>query len=243
MTRISPSLRSAALAALVSAGLAGCSGGSGAGDDAGAAVLGQVGNLISSQVDGLFSDDAEAGPPPTMTRAQIIGVRAAMVTASIDGSPDAFFVALAQNGPRVTYVTPTRQSLTFDGMALASTHGLGVDLAGYKSDRDADPLITQRPLREWPAQVTRIYRYHDALGGLFSRTFECALRWVGPEQVEIFEIAYDLIQVEETCRSPQRSMTNRYWVDEASGYVWKSRQFVSPERGGLDIKVLVGFGR
>lgn len=242
MTGFPATFGSTVLAALLCAGLAGCSGGSGSGGDAGAAVLGQAGAVIGDQVSGLFAS-APDGPPPTMTRAQIAGVGASMVTGSIDGSPDAFFVAFAQNGPRVTYMTPSRQSLTFDGMALASTHGLGVDLAGYKSDRAADPLITRRPLREWPAQITRIYRYHDALGGMFSRTFECALRWIGPEKVEIFEYSYDLIQVEEICRSPQRSTINRYWVDEATGFVWKSRQYISPERGGLDIKVLVGFRR
>lgn len=234
-------LRAALLAAGVG-GLAACSGGSGSGSDAGAAVLGQVGGLVGSEVGGLFGDEPE-GPPPTMTREQIRGVGAAMITASIDGSPDAFFVALARNGPRVTYVTPTRQSITLDGMAMASTHGMGVDLAGYRSDREADPLITQRPLRDWPARITRIYRYHDALGGMFTRSFDCDLRWLGTEPVEIYELDFELVQVEEVCRSPYRSMTNRYWVEEATGFVWKSRQFLSPERGSLDLKVLVAFSQ
>ncbi|SDX15397.1 Group 4 capsule polysaccharide lipoprotein gfcB, YjbF [Albimonas donghaensis] len=231
----------AALAGVGLAVLAGCSGGTGSsGGDSGAAVLASVGDVIADQTSGLFGSDDEA-PPPTLTRAQINAINAALVTGSIDESPDAFFVALAINGPRVTYMTPTRQSLTFDGMALAATHGLGVDLAGYKSDREADPLVTRRPLRDWPARVTRIYRYHDALGGLFTRTFECALRWIGTEPVEIYELTYDLVHVEELCASPYRKMINRYWVDEETGFVWKSRQYVSPERGSVDLKVLTPF--
>ncbi len=153
----------------------------------------------------------------------------------------AYFAAYAVNNGRVVYYNPGRQSLTFQGAALAATHGLGTDLAGYRSDPAEDPLVRNRPPAAWPEVVTRVYRFHDAFGDVYSRTFLCRPSVAGAEKLEIGELSFDLVRIEEPCRSTSDDFVNRYWVDAERGYVWRSEQWGGPELGSLTVEVLRPF--
>ncbi|MEM1314572.1 MAG: YjbF family lipoprotein, partial [Pseudomonadota bacterium] len=43
--------------------------------------------------------------------------------------------------------------------------------------------------------------------------------------IEIVERVYDLVRIDEPCAGPSRRIENRYWVDPATGFVWRSRQW------------------
>ena len=189
---------------------------------------------------GLESEPAE--PPRQLTRAEINQIDGALIGASISDSPMAYFIAFAAKPDgKVTYYNPTKQSLTMQGGALLSGHGLGDERIGYRSDPAEDFLVAQRPVREWPGQVTRVMRFIDAEGRPFARTFLCAPRAIGPTRILVAEVTFDVIEVEETCRSPYRTIVNRYWADEETGFVWRSLQWYGPERGSLEISILTPF--
>ncbi len=226
-------LRLSALALCVL--VAGCSGGERRSD-----TLAKSGAVLSDAVSGALGTD-EPAEPMILTREQINQVPAAVISASRTESDLAYFAAYSVNNGRVTYYNASRQSLTLHGAALSSTGGLGVDLAGYRSDPEEDPLVRNRPLHEWPSRVTRVYRHHPELGAAFSRTFLCFPRAIGPETRILGELEFALVKVEEPCRSPSHSFVNEYWVDPAGGYVWRSRQWAGPDVGLLTLEVLRPF--
>lgn len=51
---------------------------------------------------------------------------------------------------------------------------------------------------------------------------------VGPEKVVILERPLSLVRYEEKLSGPGFRETNIYWVDERSGFIWKSRQYLAP---------------
>lgn len=48
------------------------------------------------------------------------------------------------------------------------------------------------------------------------------------EDVEILGTVRRLRRVDEELAAPGMHMTNRYWVDPADGFIWKSKQYVAP---------------
>jgi len=208
-------------------------------------LLSRLGETAADALgDSLGLGGEPAAPPAPLTRAQINAIEGALLGVRVDDSPMAYFIAVAAKPDgTVTYYNPTKQSLTFKGGALLSGHALGDQRIGYRSDPQEDFLAAQRPVREWPGQVTRVMRFLDGVGEPFARTFLCAPRAIGPTQIEIAEVTFEVIEVEETCRSPYRTIANRYWADEETGFVWKSVQWFGPERGSLEISILTPFAR
>ena len=230
---------SLAAALLAGAGVLAACGGQGSSTE----LLRRMGETAyASLSDSIGLGEESAEPPRVLTRAEINAIEGALIGVRVEGAPMAYFIAFAAKPDgTVTYFNPTRQSLAFDGAALLSGHALGDQRTGYRSDPSEDFLVARRPVREWPAQVTRVMRFLDGLGRPFARTFLCAPRPIGPTQISIAEVTFDVIEVEETCRSPYRTVIHRYWAEEDTGFVWRSVQWYGPERGYLEISVLTPF--
>ncbi|MEM1314586.1 MAG: YjbF family lipoprotein, partial [Pseudomonadota bacterium] len=183
-----------------------------------------VGAAVEAQFPGVFGGAAE--PPPEITRAALDEIRFATILIGRPGTEarGALFAGAVNDG-YVTYVNAQRQSVTLRGGQVTATHGLFGDLAGYRSDPEVDPVVSPRPPEAWPDEVVRVYRDRDDLGNVFSRALICRPTVVGPERIEIVERVYDLVRIDEPCAGPSRRIENRYWVDPATGFVWRSRQW------------------
>lgn len=64
------------------------------------------------------------------------------------------------------------------------------------------------------------YRYGVSVTGTLER--------LGTESVDILGKARTLVHVRETLRGTQWSGENHFWVDPASGFIWKSQQMIAP---------------
>jgi hypothetical protein len=64
------------------------------------------------------------------------------------------------------------------------------------------------------------YRYGIAVIGTLER--------LGAEPVAILGKVRTLVHVRETLRGTQWKGENHYWVDPASGFIWKSQQMIAP---------------
>ena len=64
------------------------------------------------------------------------------------------------------------------------------------------------------------YRYGVAVTGTLER--------LGTEPVDILGKVRTLVHVRETLRGTQWKGENHYWVDPASGFIWKSQQMIAP---------------
>lgn len=185
----------------------------------------QAGAALAAEFGGVLTRE-EAAPPADLTRAQLDEIPFATILVGRPGSSvRAALFASASNDGYVTYRNAARQSVTLRGGQVTATHGLIADLAGYRSDPEADPVVARRRPSQWPAEIVRAYRDRDAAGRLFSRTAVCRPEILGLSRIEIVERSFDLVLIEETCATPFRQFVNRYWVEPSTGFIRRSEQW------------------
>ncbi|MEM7506170.1 MAG: YjbF family lipoprotein [Pseudomonadota bacterium] len=182
-------------------------------------------------------DAAPAEPPRELTRAELDQIPFATVALSIDGSPRAFVVPLADNGGYLSYMDATRRGFVMQGGAVVGTLGLGIDLNGVRNGA-SDPIAHPTPLADWPGQVYRNYQYKVRDGAEYSISLTCIFERVASERIEIIERSFDVVRVAETCTNRQRQVVNQYWVEAESGFIWRSTQWVSPKQLPLTIEII-----
>ena len=51
-------------------------------------------------------------------------------------------------------------------------------------------------------------------------------------------ITFNLERVPETCSNGYRTFANTYWADPATGFVWKSEQWVGPRLEPMTVEVV-----
>jgi len=75
---------------------------------------------------------------------------------------------------------------------------------------------------------------------LYGVEVESTFELIGEDTITITEIEFDTIVISERCksRSLNWSFTNRYWLDPADGFVWRSEQMVTPDLPKFVIEVL-----
>ena len=66
---------------------------------------------------------------------------------------------------------------------------------------------------------------------------ECERIFKKPRKIELYSIVYDLTKVVELCKNNKTSFENIYWVDYR-GFVWKSKQWISPKKVFMDLNIL-----
>jgi hypothetical protein len=114
---------------------------------------------------------------------------------------------------------------TRDGQ-LIKTVGLPQNLDGLSITGGKNPFETGLQHVTSPITYTRTmdwspgYRYGNAM--------QATLTPGGMDTVEILGTRRSLRRYDEHLSGPAGSFTNRYWVDPADGFIWKSRQYVAP---------------
>ncbi len=200
--------------------------------------------LFEATLDRVRSNSgAGSGPAtaPAITREQLNALPYAVISVQLEGVPSrAFLGAQTNNGGRVTYMASNRRSVVLEGMAVSATHGLGYDLVGLRTPAE-DPLVTPTPPRDWPKSYIRIQRYRGGDLKIFSRAFACVPEAVGPARIEIVELTFSLIEMRERCANSRYAFENRHWVDPITGAIWKTRQWIGPRMGTIDIEVVRPF--
>ena len=187
----------------------------------------------------VFEDEKpKVEAPPPVTREILAAVPFATIALRTATTEEpVYVVATADNGGYVTYQDRVRRSVVMRGGLLTATHGLGYNLAAVKHHQD-DPLIRARPLDGWPGQIVRNYQFTRNGASDYEITVTCTYQRVAREQVEILEITFNLERVLETCSNGYRTFANTYWADPATGFVWKSEQWVGPRLPAFTVEVI-----
>lgn len=175
-----------------------------------------------------------------LTRAQIEQIPSAVLALSFEENPRVFIVPLARNGDYLTYMDSQRRGFVMHDGAVTGTLGIGFDLDAVKAAGN-DPVFNQTPLADWPGQVDRSYQYQVRDGAGYVISLTCTYQKVARERIEIIEQFYDVVRIAETCTNRARQVTNLYWVDDETGFIWRSVQWVSPKQPQLTIEVVRPF--
>lgn len=165
----------------------------------------------------------------------------------VDETPYATIAAKIGNGPRSLLVLwrtegATLHWLSADGAAIVTRGGRVVRTAGLPTTiRDtiisgADPVVTGLQLDPEGTLFTREVDFPSIGIVVMSSDF----RVVGPKSINIAEIDFETILVEEEVVAGHLNwkFTNRYWVDPADGFVWRSQQTISRDFPPIVIEVL-----
>lgn len=162
-------------------------------------------------------------PKPSATPAQVAAVRfpqlqlrapdvnGVLVLGYVDGGRQAWIAG----GDAVFYLQP-------NGLVTA-TSGIG---RSYTARITGPSPFDDLGALQGTARVQRQYDWIPSyqMGVPVTGT----LSKVGTEKVVILERPLSLARYEEKLSGPGFRETNIYWVDERSGFIWKSRQYLAP---------------
>lgn len=209
----------------------------------GALLLSACGQGPTEQYITLVRDAFKEGEPRREpTRAQLNELPYAIIAARREGATNpAYLSAITANDGYVTYQSPAGRSFTLKGGAIVAHRGLGYDLVGFNSSPD-DPLTTPTPLAEWPKSTTRVYQMRGGDNKIYTRSVVCVPTPGERVDLEIKEVVFDVVEVEDRCRSGTLDFTNRYWVAADTGFVWKSTQWTGPKMFPLILEIIRPYG-
>lgn len=119
----------------------------------------------------------------------------------------------------------SERSIVFlqDGL-LVGTHGGTPELQQMWIEGD-NPF---HALHQLQGAVTVQRRYDLMPGYHYGVKVTGTLERLGTEPVDILGKVRTLVHVRETLRGDQWKGENHYWVDSASGFIWKSQQTIAP---------------
>jgi hypothetical protein len=209
-------LRAVGLAVAMAAGLGACS-------STGDSSIGKIGALTKASIFGA----PERERPPELTRAQLDEIPSATIALAFGDGPRTFLVPLADNGGYLNYLGSGGQGLVIFGGAVTGTQALGQDLEAVRHQPD-DPVAHPTPVAGWPRQVYRDYQFAQRDGADYSITLSCEFERLVSETIEIIEVNFDVVRISEVCTNARRQVTNTYWVEADTGFIWKSEQWLGP---------------
>lgn len=212
--------------------LAACSSGSGGNKEIVKAALDQL-------RPGGGEDEAATAPAPRLTRAAVEASGAALLRVRLESEAGrSIMSAQAVNGGYASYISQFGQSVTARGALITASRGLGFDLLSVEADARADPLVTARPIEDWPTQVTRVYRFPGQGPEGLRLSVTCRYEPGDTLDIEIVEISHSGQQIVEVCVGDGVTFSNDLFADSETGFVWRSLQWLGPEQGRLDVEVV-----
>lgn len=176
-------------------------------------------------------------PGVPIERANIAKIPYASMAAKIGKGPRSILILWQTGNGEDLWLSADRAALVTRGGRIIRTAGLPENMRGtafYGSDPLAAGL--QDPANRIPHTRTIDFESGDRTTVALDAHFET----VGPETVTIADIDFDTIEVRELCRARTEnwSFTNRYWVDPADGFVWKSLQHIARSFPPIEIEIL-----
>ncbi|PIB26648.1 hypothetical protein BFP76_12220 [Amylibacter kogurei] len=161
--------------------------------------------------------------PKPLSRASIANVKQSIAQISVPkAGVKSLFTMVSQNGSNRTFLNKGGKTFTIRNNKLVATRGLEYDLMAMGTS----------------GQKMRTYRYLTPENHLAEIQFSCEFEGQTSDTITIVEKNYTLTRVEEFCKSPTHAFKNRYWISQASGKVWKSQQWISPQMGHAIIEIL-----
>lgn len=178
---------------------------------------------------------APGGVPQGLTRAAIAGRTEPMILTNVDKLGSAgTLVKTGENQGFVTWVSQDRLTLTTKGGVLAASRGLIHDLLSA----DAAPTLAALRAGGAPAYSKQLRHIGPDRQVLVSN-WTCQMAPAGAETIVILERSHAVRRFAETCNAAAgESLRNDYWLG-GDGFIWRSRQFLHPETGYVEIRHLI----
>lgn len=174
------------------------------------------------------------GPDLKMSRAEVARIPYASVAVRLGNGPQVLLVLGREDNARLDWISAKHEVVVTRRGRVVETYGLPEDL---KQTEFLAPDPLGRPLVAGMECVRTIDLAPSGWAGVVVRS---RFREVGGTDLDILGSRIPTRIWDEAGSAPQLAwrFTNRYWVDPASGFVWRSRQQTTPGLPSLDILVL-----
>lgn len=172
-------------------------------------------------------------------RDEVLAIPFATLGVRLGRAPQSILALNQTAGSAHLWAAADGLTLVTENGRLVRTAGLADNLTGARFE-GADPLAL--PLRPGASDGTTYIRHLDfGQSRGFQNRAECRVQVTGHEDLTIIGVAIPTDVWTEKCRvkSLKWRFSNTYWRDSRTGYVWRSRQWISPELGyPVDLEVL-----
>jgi hypothetical protein len=210
------------LAGALGFAVAGCSDLGSSFSDSDSVVMGQ---LLLHAITGIGS----SSPVP---RARVAAVPFATLGVRLGSSDESLFVLATKAGSDLVWRGGPQLAVTTRNGRIVRTAGFVHNLSGFQVD-----VRSSTPAGERGDSKTYLYDFADQ--ARYGIAINCAVQNLGIERITIIEVSIDTTHLAEDCTAPQLgwSFRNEFWQD-ATGFVWKSKQYVVPELDAFTLEVL-----
>lgn len=194
------------------------------------AMVGTVAKATISRVQARRSGATAQAPAP-VTREEIEKYGIPILRAVIPTrGADALVTISDQKGAVVTWATTDGTTFTLRDGVLIQTRGLGPDLMS------ADvPSLGQ--LMQDGGTHQRVYFFLGSDDATTRRTYDCTVKVVGAETIEVFARPHKVTRVAEVCGRQGGTITNEFWIEGKT--VRRSRQLASGAIGFIEFERVV----
>lgn len=213
--------------------LAGCSGGGKGGQDS-SPVVQASGALFGSLKARVTGNRVE--PKRTVVTRQLLDETQGEVMQVVpdhSGLQDFMFLAGVSNdgypGKVEVWRTTDKAHIILRDGVLIGTKGLGGDL------RSADAQSVLAGFDGQGGGGERLLTLDRSDGSAQVVTFACDMTQLGRETIQIVDQRVSTYHIREDCVYDNASFTNEYWVETSGGRMRKSRQWVGPIFGYMDL--------
>ena len=171
-----------------------------------------------------------------VTREQAAAIPYASLGYRLDSGNQGILVLATDSGGDLLWTSSAHKVIVTREGRIVRTVGLGRDLSNLTS-RDQSGLPPVAAAVRAPFSSTRLEDFPDL--GLYGVRVSCRTTLAGRQSVKILGQTIATLRVDESCnsRSPDWSFTDSFWLDQGSGFVWRSRQHVHPKGSLVEIEI------
>lgn len=193
-------------------------------------AVGGVAKATISRVAGRRNAAPAAAPAP-VSRADLEKFNLPILRAKIPvRGADAFLTISDTKANVVTWTTTDGTTFTLRDGILIQTRGLGPDLMSAQA-----PSLAA--LRTDGGTHKRVYYFLGEDDQTTRRSYDCTVKVVGRETIEILSRSHVVTRITEDCARPQGKITNEFWLE--GSVIRKSRQLASGGTGFIDFERVV----
>lgn len=215
------------IAALITALLVACSGGTGQNQSQVAALI-QIREVIKT------NREIKNAKPREVTREVIDQIGQTLVEVEVPRRDlTGYFFLDSVRGPVQVWVDSSGAHLVLREGLVTGTRGVGDDL---KSSSYASTL---EAIKRGSGTSRRQYFVANGLGQQDQINATCTYSMLGAETLSIYGLTHATRKVRESCRTDSgQEFQNTYWIETSSGLVRQSSQWISPQIGHFDLRIL-----
>jgi hypothetical protein len=182
---------------------------------------------VFSHSSGLFGGD------DAVSRERAAAIPYASIGLRLGSGAEGLLVLATSSGQNLRWQAGTKLTVTTRDGRVVHTTGFAHNLDGYQGPlNDSGSGAGAR-------ETSYNFLYDMADMNRYNVLAHCKRHDAGPERIVIIGVEHDTRHIVEDCEAPQLDwkFSNDFWVDAATGYVWKSRQNFRPDVDELTLEV------